>query len=219
MNLDELTAVWKSQDAAPLHDMNKTLLHLALRQDEVKLQKQRRRARWMVYIFCGGAVVGMGLFLSIMIYHLLYRPDGNGLTVWDLALPIVGAVAAVISVRAIYANHRAQSLREQSFGESLRDQLNRSIARLDNDETNARRTSVLVLALLGGVCPATILLLGWRINQKSISDDGYMLVTLLLLCVWAVWSGLGDLRRSVQRDILPRKRRLEALLKELDHQP
>ena len=39
MNLDELMAVWRSQDAAPLHDVNKTLLHLALRQDEAKLQK------------------------------------------------------------------------------------------------------------------------------------------------------------------------------------
>ena len=28
MNLDELMAVWKLQDAAPLHDVNKTLLHL-----------------------------------------------------------------------------------------------------------------------------------------------------------------------------------------------
>ena len=34
MNLDELMAVWKSQDAAPLHGVNQTLLHLTLRQDE-----------------------------------------------------------------------------------------------------------------------------------------------------------------------------------------
>ena len=39
MNLDDLMAVWRSQDAAPLHGVNKTLLHLALRQDEAKLQK------------------------------------------------------------------------------------------------------------------------------------------------------------------------------------
>ena len=37
MNLDDLMAVWKSRDAAPLHDVDKTLLHLALRQDEAKL--------------------------------------------------------------------------------------------------------------------------------------------------------------------------------------
>jgi uncharacterized membrane protein YqjE len=43
-----------------------------------------------------------------------------------------------------------------------------------------------------------------------------MLVTMIILCVWTVASGVWQLRRSVQKDILPRKRRLEALLKELD---
>ena len=47
MNLDELMVVWQSQDAAPLHGVDKTLLHLALRQDEAKLQKERRRDRWI----------------------------------------------------------------------------------------------------------------------------------------------------------------------------
>ena len=56
----------------------------------------------------------------------------------------------------------------------------------------------------------------WRVNDKSISDDGYMVVTLLIVCVWTVATGVWQLRRSVQRDILPRKQRLEALLKELD---
>jgi hypothetical protein len=214
MNLDELMTVWRSQDAAPLHDVNKTLLHLALRQDEAKLQKQRRRDRWILYIFSAGVVVGMAIFLSIMIYFRGHRPE-KVVTGWDLLLPIVGAIVALISVRAMYVNHRAQSRREQSFGESLRDQLRRSIAQLDHEVTNARRTSVLVIVLMGGIAPAAILLLGWRVNDKSISDDGYMLVTMIILCVWTVASGVWQLRRSVQKDILPRKRRLEALLKEL----
>ena len=215
MNLDELMTVWRSQDAAPLHDVNKTLLHLALRQDEAKLQKQRRRDRWILYIFSAGVVVGMAIFLNMMIYFRGHRPE-KVVTGWDLVLPIVGAIVALISVRAMYVNHRAQSRREQSFGESLRDQLRRSIAQLDHEVTNARRTSVLVIVLMGGIAPAAILLLGWRVNDKSISDDGYMLVTMIILCVWTVASGVWQLRRSVQKDILPRKRRLEALLKELD---
>jgi hypothetical protein len=215
MNLDELMTVWRSQDAAPLHDVNKTLLHLALRQDEAKLQKQRRRDRWILYIFSAGVVVGMAIFLNMMIYFRGHRPE-KVVTGWDLVLPIVGAIVALISVRAMYVNHRAQSRREQSFGESLRDQLRRSIAQLDHEVTNARRTSVLVIVLMGGIAPAAILLLGWRVNDKSISDDGYMLVTLIILCVWTVASGVWQLRRSVQKDILPRKRRLGALLKELD---
>ena len=39
MNLDDLMAFWKSQDAAPLHGLNETQLWLALRQDEAKRQK------------------------------------------------------------------------------------------------------------------------------------------------------------------------------------
>jgi hypothetical protein len=215
MNLDELMTVWRSQDAAPLHDVNKTLLHLALRQEEAKLEKQWRRDRWILYIFSAGVVVGMAIFLTMMIYFRGHRPE-KVVTGWDLVLPIVGAIVALISVRAMYVNHRAQSRREQSFGESLRDQLRRSIAQLDHEVTNARRTSVLVIVLMGGIAPAAILLLGWRINDKSISDDGYMLVTMIILCVWTVASGVWQLRRSVQKDILPRKRRLETLLKELD---
>jgi hypothetical protein len=215
MNLDELMTVWRSQDAAPLHDVNKTLLHLALRQDEAKLQKQRRRDRWILYIFGVGVVVGMTIFLSMMIYFRGHRPE-RVVTSWDLLLPIVGAIVALISVRAMYLSHRTQSRREESFGESLRDQLHRSIAQVDHEVTNARRTSVLVIVLMGGIAPAAILILGWRVNDKAISDDGYMLVSMLVLCVWTVASGVWQLRRSVQKDILPRKNRLEALLKDLD---
>lgn len=42
MNLDDLMEVWRSQDAAPLHGVNKTLLRLALRQDEATLPRKRR---------------------------------------------------------------------------------------------------------------------------------------------------------------------------------
>ena len=154
----------------------------------------------------------MAFFLALM---FLFR-DRNGTTSWDYAVGIGGAAAAPFAGRAVYVHHRAQSLREQSFGESLRDQLNRGIAQLDDQATRARQTTVMVTALMGGVCPTAILLLGWRINQKPVSHDGYMLITMILVCVWSVASSVVELRRSVKRDILPRRRRLEGLLKELD---
>lgn len=218
MNLDELMAVWKTQDAAPLHDMNKTLLHLALRQDEAKLQKELHRMRWIVYVFCAAAVVGMGLFLANMILLMIFRYDMNGLTGWDLPLPVIGAAAAWISARAVYVNHRAQLLREQSFGESLRGQLQRSIAQLDHQTSTARRTSVLVVVLMGGICPTALLIATWRVNEKSISEDGFQLLGLIALCIWTVASSVWTLRHATEKEVLPRKRRLEALLKELDSQ-
>jgi hypothetical protein len=210
MNLDELVAVWRTQDAAPLHRVDKTLLHLALRQDEAKLQKERRRDRWIVYVFSAGMVAAMAVFLGMMI---LTR-DRKVMTGWDFAIGIGGAAAAVLAGSAMYVGHRAQARREQRFGESLRDQLNRRIAQLDDRATIASAT--LVSVLLGGGGGIAILLLGYRVNEKPFSDDGYMLFSMIVMCVvLPVAAGVWEIRRQA-RDLLPRKARLEALLKEID---
>jgi peptidoglycan/LPS O-acetylase OafA/YrhL len=212
MNLDELMAVWRTQNAAPLHDVNKTLLHLALRQDEAKLQKERRIERWIIYVSSAGMLAAMALFLAMMIA----ARDRNVMTGWDFVIGIGGAACALIAGGAMYMGHRAQARREQRFGEPLRDQLNRRIAQLDDRTTITRGT--LVMVLLGGICPIAILLLGYRINQKSFSDDGGMLIPMILVCVWCVAIGIWEVRRQARDVVLPRKRRLEALLKELDGQ-
>jgi len=218
MNLDELMSVWRSQDATPLHGLNETQLWLGLRQDEGKRQKWRRIERWIIFVMSAVVVAGMALFLANMTLLMIYRDDMNGLTGWDLALPVVGAVAAMISGRAIYVGHRAQALREQSFGESLRDQLNRSIAQLDYQATTLHRTLLLVLVLLTGICPIALLLALSRLNEKSFSDDGYMIVWLSLMSVFGVATGVWSIRQQTRDVVLPHKRRLEALLKELDGQ-
>jgi hypothetical protein len=214
MNVEELMAVWKTQDAAPLHDVNQTLLHLALRQDEAKQQKWRRIERRIIYVFSAGFVAGLALCLA----KPIYRYHAGGVTGWDFVFPLVGAAGALLMGGAVYVRHRAQALREQRFGESLRDQLNRSIAQIDYQATTLHRTLMLVVVLLAGICPTALSLALFRLNEKSISDDGYMIVWLTLMPVFGValcvWS-LCQQRRDV---VLPRKRRLEALLKELDGQ-
>jgi peptidoglycan/LPS O-acetylase OafA/YrhL len=210
MNLDELMTVWRSQDAAPLHDVNRTLLHLALRQDEAKLHKERRRERWMVYVCSAGVVVAMVVFLGMMIV----TGDRKVMTGWDFAIGIGGAAAALLAGGAMSVGHRAQRRREQSFGESLRDQLNRRMTQLDDRATMTR--AMLVTVLLGGIDGIAILLLGYRVNEKSLSDDGYLIVGMILGCVWCVAAGVLEIRRQARDVVLPRKRRLEALLNELD---
>ena len=212
MNLDDLMAVWRSQDAAPLHGVNQTMLHLALRREQAKVQAERRKERWIVYLTCAGFAAALAVFVAVMIY----TRERNHLTGWDFAVAIVGAAAALLAGGTMYVNHKRQARSEQRFCESLRDELNRRIAQLDDAAARARMTTVLVLVLMGGICPTVILILVYRVNQKLISDDGYMLITLILVCVWSVASSVWELRRTVQRDILPRRHRLEALLKELE---
>ena len=210
MHLDDLMAVWRSQDAAPLHGVDKTLLHLALRQDEAKLQKERRIERWTTYVASAGLVAVMAVFLGMM----MMTRDRKVMTGWDFVIGIGGAAAALLAGGAMYVSHRAQARREQHFGESLRDQLNQRIAQFDDRATMVRAT--LVSVLLGGGGGIAILLLGYRVNQKPFSEDGYLLFSTILMCViFPVAAGVWAIRRQA-REVMPRKRRLEALLKELD---
>jgi hypothetical protein len=213
MSLDDLMEVWRSQDAAPLHGVNETLLRLALRQDEAKLQKRRRRQRWIIYLASAALFAAMAFFLAVMISP----HDDDALTGWDYAIPIVGAAFALLWGGAMYVSQRAQALRERRFGESLRDQLSRRIAQLDYEATTAvRLASVLVTQLPPLVCATAFLLATWRINDKSFSDDGFLLVSLIAVCAYSFGTGVWQARRSVHQDLEPRKRRLEAMLKELE---
>ena len=201
--------VWRSQDATPLHGVDKTLLHLALRQEQAKLQKQRRIERWFIYVMSALLVAAMGLFLGIMIYP----QDDDVRNVWNYVVPVVGAAAALVMAGAMYAIRRGQATREQDFGESLRDQLRRRIAQLDDQATRELRLT-LVGAVAAAVCGMAIYVASRRINDVAYNEDWPILLGLIFLCAFSL--GHRRRRRSVQRDILPRKRRLEALLEELD---
>jgi hypothetical protein len=216
MNLDDLMAVWRSQDAAPLHGVNDTLLRLALRQDEARLRAWRRREDWFIYLASAFLVVFLA-WLFLLIVGMFFYIDDDVIAGWDFVIPIVGAVPAVLMGVALYKSRRAQMLREQRFGESLRDQLGRRIAQLDYEATTAVwRAGVLVIG--GGVGATAILVAGIRVNLEANEtfDEWGRIVRVILTFAIAFVVVVWATRYSVQRDVLPRKRRLEALLKELD---
>ena len=213
MNLEDLMGVWQSQDTAPLHGVNETLLRLALRQDEAKQRASGRRAMWFVYIAMAYAVGQIVLFLAIML-QAQYR---KVLSEWDYAVAVVGLAAALILVRMIHVGYRAQARREQSFGESLRDQVNRQLARIDPFvRFSWANSKVVAIMVLGFGVAAAVSFLGARINHKPYEEawrmvGGGIRYSLIAIGIVGWW-----LRRLWRRDLAPRKRRLEALLKELD---
>jgi hypothetical protein len=214
MNLNDLMEVWRAQDEAPLHGVNETLLRLALRQDEAKLRAQRRRDEWLTYLLSAFLIAVMGFFFLIMIH-----PNAVLMTGWDLAIPIVGAAAALLWGVAAYVSRRAQAKREQCFGESLRDQLRRHIAQLDYQEARVfRLASVLLTWLPPVVCVTAFSLASMRVNSEPDEpfDDWPTIVAGIVTCALCWVVSVWELRRLVKRDVLPRKRRLEALLQELE---
>ncbi len=217
MNLEDLMEVWRSQDAAPLHGVNETLLRLALRQDEAKLQATHRRLKRSNYF-------GMALTVGIMVFFLLILitpqlPDVSG---WDYAVAVVGLAAALALWGMMYVGYRAQARREQRFGESLRDQVNRQIALIDPFminpwATRAGRAKAVPMFMLSLVLMAAIGFTSARVNGHKPYDEalrsavGTILIGLIGGWVAGLW-----LRRWNRRIGAPRKRRLEALLKEFD---
>lgn len=213
MNLDDLMEVWRSQHASPLYGMNKTLLELALRQEQKKLQAHRRLERWIVYLASVFLIVVMALFFAIMIY------PNDVMTGWDLVIPITGAVAALIMGVAAYTSYRVQVRREQSFGDSLRDQLRRRIVQLDYQATRAVRLADIIV-VAGFVAATALMLVGMRLNSEPNEpfDDWEAIVGGILICAFSSIAGAWEMRRAVKRSVLPRKQLLEGLLKELDSQ-
>lgn len=221
MNLNDLMEVWRSQDAAPLHGVNETLLRLALRQDEAKQHAQRRCEQRVVYWMSAFFVAVMAVILGVMIY----RHDDAVLTNWDFVIPIVGIVAVLLWPAFLGRSHRAQARREQRFGESLRDQLQRHLTQLDY---NAQRVASPVHHLFTNL-PAIVWSVAFffaivRINQKPFSDvwsdpriwavfggSVMLAATLVIVSIW-------QQRRWIEQQLTPHKRRLETLLQEVDGQ-
>jgi len=211
-NLDELMAVWRSQEAAPLHGVNETLLRLALRQEQAKLQSQRRRDAWITYIVSAGLIAIMAIFAMMMVFN-----DDDVIVSWDYAIPIAGGASAMLMGVALFVSRRRQMRREERFGDSLRDQLGRRIAQIDYEATTGSRlANVLLAAIFAG--STAILLAGMRVNSEPDApfDEWPAVVGMIIVSAICSLGGVWAQRHSVNRDLLPRKHRLEALLKELD---
>ncbi len=70
--------------------------------------------------------------------------------------------------------------------------------------------------VLAGICPIALSFALSRLNKKPFSEDGYMVVWHCLMCVFGVALGVWSIRQQTRDVVLPHKRRLDALLKDLD---
>ena len=217
MNADELTTVWRSQDLSPLYGVDKSLLHQMLRQEQAKLEKQRRRARRFAYVVNAILLITAALFFAILIDPNQPATFSARLTVWDYVVGIVGVAAALILGGALFAAARSRQAREGGFGDSLRDHLRRRIAQLDAEVAGERRlTLTIVVTIL--ICATAISILAGRISHVPVpwseivwpSPFKVVLILGFLYLLFVRW-----IPQQWQRSKL-RKRQLETLLKQLD---
>lgn len=216
MNLDEVMEGWRSQDASTFFGMDKTLLHQALRQEHAKLVKEQRREIW------GGYIVSAAmLFIAAATLVTMFQlNDDDVLVMWDYVVGIAGVGGPIIVVWTLFALRRSRRAREQRFGDSLRDHLRRRIAQIDDAATGERRIGLIALPA-GLICVFAIPIAQQRVgdvpvpySDMALPSPTWTVLIVLLLCLELFRWG----PRRERRKHLPRKRQLEALLKELDGQ-
>ena len=167
MNLDDVTAVWRSKDLSQLYGVDKTLLDLMLRREQAKLEKQRRRARWFVSVMNAVLLITAGLFFAILIDPNQPPVFSARLVVWDYVVGVVGVAATLVLAGTLFVARRSRQAREQGFGDSLRDHLRRRIAELDAEATGERRLGLTMVATML-ICVTAISILEGRIRHVPV---------------------------------------------------
>jgi hypothetical protein len=208
MNLDDMLAAWRTQQA-PLYRVDSERLRQAVRQE---LAESRRRAVNEARIIYGSSAL-MFCFMALVFVGMFYDDDRRAPA--DFAIAILGAAAFAFWGLRLYVSRRVLALRQRHLGASLRDEIEQQIAVLDYQIGNRWRPGGVLLTLLPMlVGTITLILAAWRINNEPFDtwEQGGSIFVMVLSVALSAWTD----RRKAGRETLPRKRELEALLRELD---
>ena len=210
MDFDQMLETWRAQNTAPLYDMNRDALRQALQTEEARVRgemRTERRGLWFGWIFYTGMAVWAGLWIAITIT--------NG---W----PAIYAIAAAGSfgifafgVGALWVSRGREP--ERNFGNTLQEEVRRSLALVDYQLSTTRHSIIHVLGAVSLVVGT--LLFSWTVNRsQSIPDSSGSRWFMVLIVGWIVWvfySARKQMRKAKPKLEL-RKRRLRELLASLD---
>jgi hypothetical protein len=210
MDFDQMLETWRAQNTAPPYDVNGDALRQALQTEEARVrrsQRLRRRELWVCWIFGIGMAVWAGFWIAISIT--------NG---W----PAIYAIAAGVSlgmfalgVGAIWVSCGREL--ERNFGNTLQEEVRRSLALVDYQLSVTRR---LIIHMLGAASIVVgTMLLSWTVNRsQNIPDSsfgGWLPVLIVVWVVWIFYKARDGMRKANPR-LETRQRRLRELLAALD---
>lgn len=206
MDFDEMMDAWKLQDERPLYGVNRDLLRLVVQSEQAELRRTQHLETWTTYIAGGVMAAGAG---AVLWWFLHFREPG------------VGALAAVLSagafalwVVAMWLSQRRQAQRERGFGNTLQEEVRRTMSAVEYQLSMVGRWTSLMLWSAPVIVGASILY--WLIaeinDNTSFFFDAAMIAFIMLS---TIWTNVETSRRR-RRDLLPRQRRLNELLLMID---
>jgi hypothetical protein len=214
MEFDEMLATWRTQATASPYDVNRDVLRQALEVEEARARRSlrvRRGVVWFYWILGTGMAIWAGFWIAITIT--------NG---WP-AIYAVAAGACVClfasAVGAFWMGRGPKAELEQHFGNTLQEEVRRSLALVDYQLSLTRHW---IFFMLGSVFTVLgVWLFTWTLNSSQnipqSSFGGWSLFSLVFvfLALRALYRSRHAMRKARPK-LETRQRHLRELLAALD---
>ena len=215
MDFDEMLDAWRAQNTAPPYDVNRDALRQALQTEEASVRRalrSRRRGLWFLWIVGTGMAVFAGFWIAITIT--------NG---WPAIYAIAAGVSFGMFALAAGASWVGRGREpEQVFGNTLQEEVRRSLARVDFQLSVTRRWILSMVSMFSII--AGVGLFSWTVATSQDNFHGpdssgigwfWYAVVLVVLGVRASYKTRDELRKATLKLEL-RQRHLRELLAALD---
>ena len=215
MDFDQMLETWRAQSTAPPYEVNHDALRQALQAEGARVRRAlriRRRGFWFVWILGTGMAIWAGFWIAITIT--------NG---WPAIYAIAAGVSLGMFALAAGASWVGRGREpERNFGNTLQEEVSRSLALVDYQLSITRRWIIVTLgtaSLLVGVALFSWTLAMSQDNFHRPDSSGvewfWYGVGLVVLAVWTSYKTREEMRKATPKLEL-RQRHLRELLAALD---
>jgi hypothetical protein len=210
MDFDQMLETWRAQNAAPPYDVNRDALRQALQAEEARVRRRLRTLRrglWFFWIFGTGMAVWAGFWIAITIT--------NG---WPAIYAIASGASVGIfafGVGALWVSRGRQAELERNFGNTLLEEVRRSLALIDYQRSFSGRWILFIVGAASIIVGTG--LFSWTVSSSQDIPDssfrGWAVFTVLFvgLIVWGSYKE-RDGRRKTNLKLETRQRHLRELL-------
>ena len=210
MDFDQMLETWRAQSTAPPYDVNRDVLRQALETEQARVRgevRTHRRAHWFLWMFGTGMAVWAGFWIAITIT--------NG---WPAIYAIAACVSLGMFALAAGASWVSRGREpEQYFGNTLQEEVKRSLALVDDQLSITSRWIMPMLGMASLIVGAG--LFSWTIVRSQdipiSSFGGWALFLLVVLSVAASYQERDEMRKAKLK-LETRQRRLRELLAALE---
>jgi hypothetical protein len=208
MDFDQMLEAWKVQDDKPLYGVNGDLLQLVLQNERAAIRRSLRWEFWTSTLLATGLAVWAVFWLWVLIYV-------RGPVLQIVAAAVGGSMLAVW-VGAFLLSRRRQARRERAFGNTLRDEIGRSLSLVEYQLARFGRWSSAMLWSSPVVVGAG--LVSWLMIEINLDpgESRWNHAWMLIVLAWAAVIAPYSASRAARRKLEPRRQRLRELLDALD---